>query len=186
MSLEVLTNMLPHSVSLEYSGSSVPELTSAEWAAILIGATDHEYNLAMLIYCSDTSKAPSLARYLLTLPIPFKNKKVPVQTLPSGQRDVIRAISHLSVSDYAENSLCMICKGEKVVYTVTCPACNGAGYKQSSDYDRESYVGIKRGQWREYEPVYQRFLIKLGAMDTANKIRYRQFVDDNSLTYNEI
>ena len=177
MSIEALTNILPHSVDLEYSGTSIAELTQSEWAAILAGCTDQEWNLAMLMYCGEDCKAPLLARFLLTLPIPFKNKKVPIERLTSAQNKVIRQLSRLCVSEYAENSLCMVCRGEKQVYTQTCPACHGSGYRNLTDCDREQLSGMKRGTWRDYEPVYQRYMVKLSAMDTSNKIRYREFVE---------
>jgi hypothetical protein len=177
MTLEVLTNLIPRSVSLEYTGSEPPDLTAEEWSCILLGCSDHEWNLAMLIYCGDAARTRSLADYLLTLPLPLKNKKVSVNSLKRGQQEVIRRLSSLAVEEYAENPICKTCNGQKKLLTITCGACDGTGLKRWTDKDRAIQANIPQGKYKLYEPIYQRFLIKLGAMDTANRMRYREFLE---------
>ena len=175
MSIEFLVKLAPGTVNLEGTGGGRPELTSEELGCYLIGATDQEWWLAMTLYVGEDYSG-KLARYLYDL----TNKwNLPLKNHDEMNLPVYNKMGYLAVAEYMDTGICPLCRGEKVVNAKECPACHGTGAVRRSDADKARYCHIQPKRWVLFEPVLDRMLLKLGAMDAANKSKIFKAMSDD-------
>jgi hypothetical protein len=176
MSVEILVRLQPSSVNLEGVGGGRPELTANELSCYLVGANDAEWWLAMTLYAGEDYTG-KLARYLYNMAMTWGKD---IKRKPSEvQMPVTSKMAYLAVIEFMDSGTCPICRGGQAAQIKGCSVCHGTGTIRRSDADKARYCHLVPERWKTWEPLFDRMMIRLGSMDSANKRRiYNTMLED--------